>query len=167
MWTQVCKGQGTNGLLRSSPIGRIASRYRYLFPTHPPHLSGENLLFRRLHRRGPARQHQRFCRPASATNYDRDDHRLAQGPGNRYDDRNSKGFNYGYDRKHCVTPQERAHWKPAHRDERRGPAVVVATPQQHARWETELRNNYGYTKTHRVTDQEHASWDAAHRYDHR
>ncbi|AMJ64850.1 hypothetical protein [Hymenobacter sp. PAMC 26628] len=47
-----------------------------------------------------------FAAPAPAANHDRDDHRPAQGPGNRYDDRNSKDFNYGYDRKHRVTPQE-------------------------------------------------------------
>ncbi|OGX90092.1 hypothetical protein [Hymenobacter coccineus] len=107
---------------------------------------------------------------APAANHDRDDYR--PGPSNRYDDRNSKDFNYGYDRKHRVTPREQARWEAAHRydyrDDRRGPAVVVvATPQQQARWEAERRNNYGYARTHRVTDQERARWDAAHRYDHR
>ena len=31
------------------------------------------------------------------------------------DDRNSKDFNYGYDRSHRVTPQECARWEAAHR----------------------------------------------------
>lgn len=31
------------------------------------------------------------------------------------DDRNSPYFNYGYDRTHRVTPQERARWEAAHR----------------------------------------------------
>ncbi|TPG72202.1 hypothetical protein [Hymenobacter nivis] len=116
-----------------------------------------------------------FAAPAPAANHDRDDRRPAQGPGNRYDDRNSKDFNYGYDRKHRVTPQERARWEAAHRNDRRddhrddhrGPAVAVVAPSQQARWEAERRNNYGYAKNHRVTDQERARWDAAHRYDHR
>ena len=31
------------------------------------------------------------------------------------DDRNSAAFNYGYDRNHRVSPQERARWEAAHR----------------------------------------------------
>lgn len=103
-----------------------------------------------------------FAAPAA----DHDDRRPAQGPGNRYDDRNSKDFNYGHDRKHRVTPQEKARWEAAHRNDRRGPAGAVASQQQ-ARWDAERRNNYGYAKTYRVTDQERARWDAAHRDDHR
>ncbi|GAB3869562.1 hypothetical protein GCM10028824_16760 [Hymenobacter segetis] len=34
------------------------------------------------------------------------------------DDRNSKDFNYGFDKKHRVTPQERARWEAAHRNDR-------------------------------------------------
>lgn len=104
-----------------------------------------------------------FAAPAPAANHDRDDRRVDQGPGNRYDDRNSKDFNYGFDRKHRVTPQEKARWEAAHQ----GPAVVVVSPQERARWEAERRNNYGYAKNHRVTAQERARWEAAHRYDHR
>ena len=48
----------------------------------------------------------------------------AEGPFDRRydgrDDRNSKDFNYGYDRNHRVTAQERARWEAAHRyDSRR------------------------------------------------
>ena len=43
--------------------------------------------------------------------------------GNDYDrdDRNSKDFNFGFDKKHRVTAQEKACWEDAHRrnDERR------------------------------------------------
>ncbi|MBF9236698.1 hypothetical protein I2I05_04760 [Hymenobacter sp. BT683] len=37
----------------------------------------------------------------------------------RKDDRNNKDFNYGYDKKHRVTAQERARWEAAHRNDRR------------------------------------------------
>jgi hypothetical protein len=36
----------------------------------------------------------------------------------RHDDRNDRDFNYGYDKKHQVTPQERARWEAAHRNDR-------------------------------------------------
>ncbi len=107
-----------------------------------------------------------FAAPATSFGHDRDrdDHRPAQGPGNRYDDRNSHDFNYGYEPRHRVTPQERAYWEDAHRDQRR-PAVVVVVPQERARWEAAHRNNYGYARNYRLTPQERARWEAAHRYD--
>lgn len=106
-----------------------------------------------------------FAAPAAPFGHDRDrdDHRPAQGPGNRYDDRNSRDFNYGYAPRHRVTPRERAYWEGAHRDQR--PAVVVVVPQERARWEAQRRDNYGYDQNQRVSPQERNRWEAAHRYD--
>ncbi len=36
--------------------------------------------------------------------------------------------------------------------------------REHARWESERRNNYGYDRNHRVTAREQQRWEAAHRY---
>ena len=57
--------------------------------------------------------------PAAAYDtHDRDDHRQDRDHDGR-DDRSSKYFNYGYDRSHRVTPQERARWEAAHRNDGR------------------------------------------------
>ena len=106
-----------------------------------------------------------FAAPAAPFGHDRDrdDYRPAQGPAGRYDDRNSKDFNYGFEPRHRVTNQERARWEAAHRNDRRAPAAV--SYQERARWDAERRNNYGYDRNHRVSAQERARWEAAHRYD--
>ena len=54
-----------------------------------------------------------FAAAAAAGPYDnhRNDHDR--------DDRNSKDFNYGFDKNHKVTPQERARWEEAHRNDHR------------------------------------------------
>ncbi|MDF7810840.1 hypothetical protein [Hymenobacter sp. YC55] len=75
----------------------------------------------------------------------------------RYDDRNDKDFNYGYDRKHRVTAQEKARWEAAHRNDRRD--------SSYGRYDNDF--NYGYDKKHKVTAQEKARWEAAHRNDRR
>jgi beta-glucanase (GH16 family) len=72
----------------------------------------------------------------------------AEGPyDHRYDDRNSKDFNYGYDRNHRVTDNERARWEAAHRRD------------DHF----DRSTNYGYDRNHRVTAQERARWEAQQR----
>lgn len=85
-------------------------------------------------------------------------------PYDRRDDRNDKDFNYGFDKKHRVTPQERSRWESAHRDDRRD-------DRQDDRRDDRFNDrssrdfNYGFDKKHRVTAQERARWEAAHRYD--
>ena len=50
--------------------------------------------------------------PASSVSF------AAAGPfDHRYDDRNNSAFNYGYDRGHRVTPQERARYEAAHHND--------------------------------------------------
>ena len=80
-----------------------------------------------------------------------DSHRYEQGPNDRYNDRNSKDFNYGYDRSHRVTAQEKARWEAAQRS--------------HDRYNDRNSKgfNYGYASNHRVTAKEQARWEAAHR----
>jgi len=60
----------------------------------------------------------------------------------RYDDRNSKDFNYGYDRSHRVTPAERARWEAEHRYDRR---------------------DNDFDRNHRVTASENTRWEAQQR----
>jgi hypothetical protein len=81
---------------------------------------------------------------------------------NDRDDRNSKDFNYGFDKKHRVTPQERARWEAAHRDNRNDDRRDDR--QDNRRDEQFDRNqNYGFDRDHRVTPQERARWEASHR----
>ncbi|MBH8557706.1 hypothetical protein [Hymenobacter negativus] len=104
----------------------------------------------------------------------------AAGPfDHRYDDRNSKDFNYGYDRNHRVTAYERARWEAAHRDnkdDRRDARNDIREAKADLRdAKADLRDarndrnskdfNYGYDRNHRVSPQERARWEAAHRYD--
>ena len=79
----------------------------------------------------------------------------AEGPfDRRNDDRNSKDFNYGYDRSHRVTPAERARWEAAHRNNDR----------RNDRDDHFDRNqNYGYDRNHRVTPSERARWEIQQR----
>ena len=77
------------------------------------------------------------------------------------DDRNDKDFNYGYDKKHRVTPQEKARWEAAHRNDR-------YDNQRNDRYDDRRDQrdfNYGYDKNHKVTAREKARWEAAHRND--
>lgn len=128
-----------------------------------------------------------FAAPAPADNHDRDN-RYQQGPG----DRNN---NYGYDRNHRVTPQERARWEAQHRndkhddrrdndhkdngrrgndkhDDRRDDKFDrnknYGFDRDHKVTQDERRNweqghNYGYAQNHRVTAQERARWEAQYR----
>jgi poly(3-hydroxybutyrate) depolymerase len=102
-------------------------------------------------------------------------------PYNRYDDRNSRDFNYGYDRSHRVTPSERARWEAAHRNDRKDDRRDYKDDVKDARrdYKNDIKDarrdykddrnskdfNYGFDKKHRVTAQERARWEAAHRYD--
>lgn len=82
----------------------------------------------------------------------------------RLNDRNDRDFNYGYDKKHRVTPQERARWEAAHRDDRRDDRN---NDRRDNRFDDRNSRdfNYGFDKSHRVTAKERARWEAAHRYD--
>jgi hypothetical protein len=60
-----------------------------------------------------------FAAPASFTN-DRDGRAgTQQNPNERFNDRNDKDFNYGFDKKHKVTPEERKRWEDAHKNDRK------------------------------------------------
>ncbi|AMR25904.1 hypothetical protein A0257_01525 [Hymenobacter psoromatis] len=79
-----------------------------------------------------------FAAPTPANDHDHDrDGRYQQGPA-RYDDRRDDHFdrnqNYGFDRDHRVTMQERRRW--------------------------EMGHNYGYDHNHRVSRDERARWEA-------
>lgn len=106
-----------------------------------------------------------FATPAP----DRHDDDKRRQEAKRYDDRNDKDFNYGYDKKHRVTAQEKARWEAAHRNDRRNDNDDRRDDNNYGRRDD--RNdkdfNYGYDKKHRVTAQEKARWEAAHRNDRR
>jgi Ni/Co efflux regulator RcnB len=53
-----------------------------------------------------------FAAP-SALAQDNNEHRIQQSGNDRQDDRNNKDFNYGYDKKHKVTSEEKARWEAA------------------------------------------------------
>ncbi|MDB5269402.1 MAG: hypothetical protein JWP58_2442 [Hymenobacter sp.] len=109
----------------------------------------------------------------------------AAGPfDHRYDDRNSKDFNYGYDRNHRVTDYERARWEAAHKNDRKDDRRDAKNDIREAKSDLrdakgDLRDarrdakddrnnpafNYGYDRNHRVSAQERARWESAHRYD--
>ncbi|UOQ67672.1 hypothetical protein [Hymenobacter volaticus] len=84
----------------------------------------------------------------------------------RYDNRNDKGFNYGYDKQHRVSTQEKARWEAAHRNDHRDDNDN-RRDTNYGRHDDRNDNdfNYGYDKKHRVTAQEKARWEAAHRND--
>lgn len=77
-----------------------------------------------------------FAAPTPTNDHDRDG-RYQQGPA-RYDDRRDDHFdrnqNYGFERDHRVTMQERRRW--------------------------EMGHNYGYAQNHRVSRDERARWEA-------
>jgi hypothetical protein len=105
-------------------------------------------------------------------NHDRDNRYAQQRPGDR-------DFNYGYDRNHRVTPQERARYEAQHRNDRRDDRNDrrddkfdrnknygfdrdhQVTQDERRNWE--LSHNYGYAQNHRVTAQERARWEAQYR----
>jgi len=103
---------------------------------------------------------------------------FAAAPGNdhdRYEQQRpgDRDFNYGYDRQHRVTPQERARWEAQHRNDRRDNDKFDrnqnygferdhrVTPDERRAWER--AHNYGYAQNHRVTPQERARWEAQYR----
>ncbi|GGG49534.1 hypothetical protein [Hymenobacter glacieicola] len=97
----------------------------------------------------------------------RDDDKRRKGY-TKYNDRNDRDFNYGYDKKHRVTPAEKARWEATQRNERRDDYRDNRRDNDNRREDRNDRNfNYGYEKNHRVTPQERARWEAAHRNDHR
>lgn len=104
---------------------------------------------------------------SAADRHDDDKRRKAY---SKYDDRNSRDFNYGFDRNHRVTAAEKARWEAAHRNDRRDDYRDNRRDDDR-RNEYDRRNdrdfNYGYDKKHRVTPQERARWEAAHRNDNR
>jgi hypothetical protein len=86
----------------------------------------------------------------------------------RLNDRNDRDFNYGYDRKHRVTPQERARWEAAHRNDRFDDRRDNRNDDRRDNRFDDRNSrdfNYGFDKSHRVTAKERARWEAAHRYD--
>jgi hypothetical protein len=104
---------------------------------------------------------------ASATAFDHDrDNRYEQRPGDR-------DFNYGYDRNHRVTAQERARWEAQHRNDRRDDDKFDRSKNygfdrdhrvtRDERRDWERSHNYGYAQNHRVTPQERARWEAQYR----
>ncbi len=77
-----------------------------------------------------------FAAPTPAYGHDRDG-RYQQGPSrhnDRRDDHFDRNQNYGFDRGHRVTMEERRHW--------------------------EMGHNYGYAHNHRVSREEQARWEA-------
>ncbi len=84
-----------------------------------------------------------FAAPTPANDHDRDG-RYQQGPGRRDDRRDDhrddhfdRNQNYGFDRNHRVTMEERRRW--------------------------EMGHNYGYAQGHRVSREERARWEAQYR----
>ena len=71
-----------------------------------------------------------FAAPTPANDHDRYEH-------DRRDDHFDRNQNYGFDRDHRVTLQERRHW--------------------------EMGHTYGYALTHRVSRQERARWQDQYR----
>ncbi|MFC7669990.1 hypothetical protein ACFQT0_23445 [Hymenobacter humi] len=73
-------------------------------------------------------------------------------PYDRYNDRTSKDFDYGYDKRHRVTARERERWEAAHRYDR---------DERNDRYDR--NQNYGYEQNHRVTSAERARWETQQR----
>ncbi|MDO7853013.1 hypothetical protein [Hymenobacter convexus] len=92
---------------------------------------------------------------------------VLQNPYDRQNDRNDKDFNYGFDKKHRVTPDERKRWEEAHRNDRKDDKHDRKDERKYDKRDD--RNdkdfNYGFDKKHRVTNEERARWEAAHRND--
>ncbi|MDO7849496.1 hypothetical protein Q5H92_24235 [Hymenobacter sp. M29] len=103
---------------------------------------------------------------------------IQQNPYDRLNDRNDKDFNYGFDKKHRVTPDERKRWEEAHRNDRKEDKRDRKEDRKDDKRDEKNdrkydkrddRNdkdfNYGFDKKHRVTNEERARWEAAHRND--
>ncbi|GAB3580000.1 hypothetical protein [Hymenobacter daeguensis] len=101
-----------------------------------------------------------------------------QNPNDRFNDRNSRDFNYGFDKNHKVTPDERKRWEEAHKndlrddrkdyknerkDERKDRREDMKDARKDERKDKDF--NYGFDKNHKVTPQERARWEEAHRND--
>ncbi|RSK48923.1 hypothetical protein [Hymenobacter rigui] len=84
---------------------------------------------------------------------------------NKYDDRNNRDFNYGFNKKHRVTPAEKARWEAQHRNDGRDDDRRSDYDRRNDRNDRDF--NYGFDKKHRVTPAEKARWEAQHRYEHR
>jgi len=103
---------------------------------------------------------------AAAPGIDHDRRYEQQRPGDR-------DFNYGYDRNHRVTPQERARWEAQHHNDRRDDDKFDRSKNygfdrdhrvtRDERRDWERGHNYGYAQNHRVTPQERARWEAQYR----
>ena len=111
-----------------------------------------------------------FAAPASPA-HDRDRRLAQQNPNDRFNDRNNKDFNYGYDKKHQVSPDERKRWEDAHKKDRKD--FKNDRKDDRKDYKDDRKDdrkdakNYGYDKSHKVTPQERARWEAAHKNDNR
>jgi hypothetical protein len=93
-----------------------------------------------------------------------------QNPNDRLNDRNDKDFNYGFDKKHKVSPDERKRWEEAHKNDRKDDRKDYKEDRKDDRKDDHRDgkdNNYGFDKNHRVTPEERARWEAAHKNDRR
>ena len=84
------------------------------------------------------------------------------------DGRQDQNSNYGFDKNHKVTPQERARWEAEHKNDRHDDKNDHHDGKNNQHDERNDKGfNYGFDKNHKVTPQERARWDAAHKNDHR
>lgn len=88
-----------------------------------------------------------------------------QNPNDRFNDRNNKDFNYGFDKKHKVTPDERKRWEDSHKNDRKDDKKDFKNDRKDDRKDKDF--NFGFDKNHKVTPQERARWEAAHKNDNR
>lgn len=118
-----------------------------------------------------------FAAAPTSSIHDRDGRPSAQqNPNDRFNDRNDKDFNYGFDKKHKVTSDERKRWEDAHKD-RKDDRKEDRKDYKEARkddrkdYKDDRKDdrkddkNYGYDKNHKVTPEERARWEAAHKND--
>ena len=101
---------------------------------------------------------------------------VVQNPHDRLNDRNDKDFNYGFDKKHRVTPEELKRWEEAHRTDRKDDKHDGRKDDHKDDKHDNRKNdkhddrndkdfNYGFDKKHKVTPEERTRWEAAHRND--
>lgn len=121
-----------------------------------------------------------FAATPTASSHDRDEHHpTQQGPYAR----NDKDFNYGFDKKHKVTPEERKRWEDAHKNDRKDDRKEDKDDRKDRKedYKDDRKDerkdrkddrkdkdfNYGFEKSHKVTPQERARWEETHRNNHR
>ena len=115
---------------------------------------------------------------ATPASFEPDSRPAQQNPNDRFNNRNDKDFNYGFDKKHKVTPDERKRWEDAHKNDRKDDRKDNKEDRKDRKDDQkDVRkddrkdgkdSNYGYDKNHRVTPEERSRWEAAHRNsDHR